>query len=151
MTIKQKQFERKYGWYMTAHNNIPFKEKEGRLLIPSRDELRTWLAFQPKTVITETKGLFDWIGEYIRVKWDMLGIWRAKVLADANSKKYNGRRFYVLPDWNGRYQVLNRTMIKRMQAEGSLPKSLTFIDLINDSIYYTKNNSDAHIRTNKRK
>ena len=151
MNIKQKQFKRQHGWYMVAHNNIPFKEKEGRLLIPSKDDLRTWLAFQPKSVSGEAKSLFEWLNDYIRIKWDMLAIWRSKVLADANSKKYNGRRFYVLPDWNGNYQVVNRGMIKRMQAEGNLPKSLTFIDLINESIYYTKTNSDAHYRTNKRK
>jgi hypothetical protein len=68
----------------------------------------------------------------------MLAVWRAKVLADANSKKYNGRRFYVLPDWNGNYQVLHKGMIKKMQANGNLPKGLTFIDLINESVYYTK-------------
>lgn len=138
MNIKQKQFNKQYGWYMVAHNNVPFKEKDGRLLIPSRDELRIWLAFQHKTAAKEAKGLFEWLADYIRVKWDMLAVWRAKVLADANSKKYNGRRFYVLPDWNGNYQVLHKGMIKKMQANGNLPKGLTFIDLINESVYYTK-------------
>ena len=55
---------------------------------------------------------------------------QALLLAELNNEKV-----WVLPDWQGRYRVLNRDSIKLLKKKGILAKGVNFYNLEKEALY----------------
>lgn len=76
--------------------------------------------------------------KYKQLKRKEKALGKAKKLADRRAAM-DGRRHYVLPDWNGHYMVLNMREIKALKRAGIMSKQVTIHDLLNEAEYFTGN------------
>lgn len=138
---KQRQFEIIYGYYLIQDGTVFYKvvRANGQKFVykASPEEIKDFIQFAPTPPMILIKEDFIWLFNMIAIYYRQFKIWQAKKLADARSKAWNGRRFYVLPDPNGKLRVVHRGNIKKLQAKGIMSKKVTFKDLINEAIYYT--------------
>lgn len=139
-TRKQRQFERKFGYYLVQFRGGLLKIQGKKTAAPTREEVEEYLHFQPTRPWLQLIEDFKWFGELFRMMYESFKLKQAKILADAKSKAYGGRRYFVLPDWNGKYRVLNRGQIKQLQRKGIMSKKATIMDLTNEALYYTDKN-----------
>lgn len=61
---------------------------------------------------------------------------KAKVLAEKRARM-DGRRYYILPDWNGHYMVLNKEEIGKLKKAGVMSKRVKSFHLTQEAEYYT--------------
>ena len=101
-----------------------------------------------KTIINQLLKLYDFIFKnflYQRKVWienfrlsrEAKMFRRAKRLADLRFEA-DGKRYYVLFDYNGDLRALNSKEIKALKRAKVMDKRVSFYDLINESLYHTK-------------
>lgn len=136
-TRKQRQFEKLYGYDVIQDGFSFYKLTNQTMTKASEQEIKDYLFFKPSSPLDHIRDDFVWLAEIFRTWYRQFKIFQAKALANAKSKAYSGRRYYVLPDPNGKYRVVNRGDIKKLQAKGIMSKNVTFKELTNEAIYYT--------------
>jgi len=101
-----------------------------------------------KTIINQLLKLYDFIFKnflYQRKVWienfrlsrEGKMLRRATKLADLRHKA-DGKRYYVLPDFNGDLRVLNSKEIDALKRAKVMDKQVSFYYLINESLYHTQ-------------
>lgn len=89
---------------------------------------------------------------YCQLKYDALHLWIAIKFADAKQKAYN-KRYFVIPDYNDKLQVLNKDEIKILQKPRKIRRlvngkvkifkvygmnpNATHLDIMRECYYYT--------------
>lgn len=89
---------------------------------------------------------------YCQLKYDALRLWIAIKFADAKQKAYN-KRYFVIPDYNDKLQVLNKDEIKILQKPRKIRRLIngkvktfkvygmnpnaTHLDIMRECYYYT--------------
>jgi len=61
---------------------------------------------------------------------------KAKKLAQRRHA-VDGRRYYVLPDWNGDLMVLNNREIDQLKRHGVMSKRVNVKHLLDEAVYFT--------------
>ena len=101
-------------------------------------------------------GLFNFVTELIRVKYDAIRLRYAIYLADSKQRAYN-KQYFVLPDGDGKLRVLCKADIKALKrgvvvkAKGSdkgvrvrlMSKRVTHMDVMRECFYYTPYNLNS--------
>ncbi len=62
---------------------------------------------------------------------------RATKVAELRHKG-DGKRYYVLPDFNGDLRVLNTKEIDALKRAKIMDKKVNFFDLMKEALYHTK-------------
>ena len=78
--------------------------------------------------------------EYMKLRRSKIRLKRACKVADIKTSM-DGRRRWVINDWNNNPVDLTRYEIKKLQSRGIMGKKITFLDLDRESLYHTKTNS----------
>jgi len=61
---------------------------------------------------------------------------KAKKLA-VRRAKMDGRRYYILPDWDGNYMVLNKSEVEKLKKAGVMSKKVNAYHLMKEAEYFT--------------
>jgi len=137
-TLKQRQFKRIFGYYLIQNQLTFYKVTDNKVVRATEEEIKDYILFSPTHPFKMIFEDFVWLAKLIGIKYNQFKLFQAKVMANAKSKASSGRRFYVLPDWQGKYRVVSRGDVKKLQAKGIMSKRVTFKDLINEALYFTK-------------
>ena len=78
-----------------------------------------------------------WIYKYLKASFEERKLMRAKKLCDKKTNATNTRH-YVLKDYNGKYQALTRSDVKRLQKLGIMDKQVNIYHLLRYSYYHSK-------------
>jgi hypothetical protein len=89
---------------------------------------------------------------YCQLRYDAFRLWVAIKFADAKQRAYN-KRYYVIPDYNNKLQVLNNDEIKILQTPRNIKRLIrgkvktfktyamnphaTHLDIMRECYYYT--------------
>ena len=83
------------------------------------------------------KNEIDWYKEVFRLQREKRAKRRAIKLAELRHKA-DGKRYYVLPDWNGNLKALNHLEINELKRQGVMSKNVNIKNLMEEAVYYTK-------------
>ena len=62
---------------------------------------------------------------------------KAKKLADRRHEA-DGKRYFVMEDWNGNLRVLNNNEIKALKRHKVISKKAGFVNFMEEALYHTK-------------
>ena len=138
---KQKAFYRKHGWTLTLHGEHPHwtvPKSDGIEIRPAtQEEMLKYSAFKYGTwdsIMSEV----NWLKVWWKHKIDSYQVFKAKVTADARSKREQNRSYWVLMFQDGKYRAVNRYEIKYYKKIGLLGKAVNHIDIDSFAVYCTK-------------
>lgn len=90
-----------------------------------------------KTLLSMPVEYWQDANRYLEAIKDSKRVKRAKKMADLKHET-DGKRRYVLRDWNGYPYALTRKEIYALQLKGIMNKHITINDLLREALYVTK-------------
>lgn len=90
-----------------------------------------------KTLLSMPVEYWQDANRYLEAIKDNKRVKRAKKMADLKHQT-DGKRRYVLRDWNGYPYALTRKEIYALQLKGIMNKDITINDLLREALYVTK-------------
>jgi len=139
-TEKQKEHERIHGYtIMTVENKIYKVSKDKKPVLASDEEIVVFHYFVPPTLRGELRRDIKNFHDILKNWHRMNKRWQAKLICEGKSKLNNGRKYYVLEDFNGEYHTINREGIKMLKNKGLISKAINSVNLSVEAIYVSKN------------
>ncbi len=101
--------------------------------------------------------MFEWFKEKHslikrnrELRKDLKRVELAKKEADLQSMLNNGKRFYVLRDWNNKPIPCNMKQIEKLKNEGVMFKNVNIKNILEECLYFTTIKPNQHYLKKKK-